>query len=298
MEDFKDLVSKITERVIEELGYGAELIATGADATQVSCVAASDSCSGCGLCVNRKTEVVETMLNEGASRIGSFLGVKPKDGLAKYIDHTLLKADATKDELEKVCEEARKFNFSTVCVNSSNIPYVAKKLSGSSVKPIAVVGFPLGASSSSSKAFEARQAIRSGAREIDMVINIGALKSRDYGAVMEDIIKVVSTSKPYLVKVILEVSALNEFEKVIACALAKAGGAGYVKTSTGFGSGGATIEDVRLMRLIVGDDMGVKASGGIKTTNDAQNMIEAGANRIGASASVGIVCGKKVNSNY
>ena len=185
-------------------------------------------------------------------------------------------------------------------MNSSNIPFVARQLKGSGVKAIAVVGFPLGAATPQSKAFEAKEAIRAGAEEIDMVINIGELKSKDYKYVYEDIRQVVEASKPHKVKVILETSSLDHDEKVIGCVLSKAAGAAFVKTSTGFAKGGATIEDIELMRRIVGEDMEVKASGGIRSTEDAQAMIKAGANRIGASASVAIVTGKKPNkaSNY
>ncbi|MGD9107878.1 MAG: deoxyribose-phosphate aldolase [Gammaproteobacteria bacterium] len=212
------------------------------------------------------------------------------------IDHTLLKPDATREQLKKVCDEAKKYHFATVCVNSSNIPFVSRELKGSSVKPIAVVGFPLGAASPQSKAFEAKEAIKNGAEEIDMVINIGALKSKDYVTVYRDILAVVEASKPHKVKVILETSNLDHDEKVIACALSKTAGAAFVKTSTGFGSGGATVEDIALMRKIVGSDMEVKASGGIRSTEDAKKMIEAGADRIGASASIAIVTGTKAKS--
>jgi deoxyribose-phosphate aldolase len=224
--------------------------------------------------------------------------VKPKEGIARLIDHTLLKPDATYDELKKVCDEAVKWSFATVCVNATNIPLVAKLLSGSSVKPIAVVGFPLGAMTPTAKAFEAREAVRNGAREIDMVINIGAMKSKDYALVADDICKVVQASKPYPVKVILETGGLDYDEKVIGCALSKAGGAAFVKTSTGFGKGGATVEDIEVMRRIVGDDIGVEASGGVRSTEDAQKMVAAGADRIGASASVAIVTGAKSNAAY
>ncbi|MGD9152817.1 MAG: deoxyribose-phosphate aldolase [Gammaproteobacteria bacterium] len=209
------------------------------------------------------------------------------------IDHTLLKPDATREQLKKVCDEAKKYHFATVCVNSSNIPFVSRELKGSGVKPIAVVGFPLGAASPQSKAFEAKEAIKNGAEEIDMVINIGALKSKDYVTVYRDILAVVEASKPHKVKVILETSNLDHDEKVIACALSKTAGAAFVKTSTGFGSGGATVEDIALMRKIVGSDMEVKASGGIRSTEDAKKMIAAGADRIGASASIAIVTGTK-----
>ena len=238
------------------------------------------------------------LIQEGADRIGhsaeSSSPFQPHlstgDGeLAAKIDHTLLKSDATREEILKVCEEARKYHFATVCVNSTYIGIAAEALKGSSTKAIAVVGFPLGAAATATKAFEAREAVHAGAQEIDMVINIGALNSRDYSLVLEDIRQVVESSKPFPVKVILETSSLNDDQKIIGCALAKAAGAAFVKTSTGFASGGATAEDVALMRRIVGPEMGVKASGGIRTYEDATRMIAAGATRIGASASVAIV---------
>lgn len=217
---------------------------------------------------------------------------KDNINIASYIDHTLLKADASQKEMDQLCEEALKYHFAGVCVNSSNIKYVADKLKGSLVKSIAVVGFPLGAAATSAKAFEAREAVQAGAQEIDMVINMGALKNRDYILVTSDIMKVVEASKPHLVKVILETALLTDEEKIIACVLSKIAGAAFVKTSTGFGPGGAKVEDVKLMRRIVGSDMGIKASGGIKTYKDAMSMIEAGANRLGTSSSVAIVTGK------
>ncbi|TMB35829.1 MAG: deoxyribose-phosphate aldolase [Deltaproteobacteria bacterium] len=188
-------------------------------------------------------------------------------------------------------KEARRHGFATVCVNPSWVEVAARLLHGSSTVPIAVVAFPSGAATTSAKVFETREAIRKGAREIDMVANIGALKGKDYRTVFEDIAAVASAAHPLPVKVILEMGALSTEEKVIGCALAKAAGAAYVKTSTGFGAGGATAEDVALMRRVVGNDMGVKASGGIRTAADAKKMVEAGASRIGASASVAIVTG-------
>lgn len=240
--------------------------------------------------------------SDAPSEVGSSDGVQFDAKLASMIDHTVLKAEATQSDLAKVCAEARKYSFATVCVNSSNIPFVANLLKGSSVKPIAVVGFPLGAATATAKAFEAREAIKAGAEEIDMVINVGALKSKDYRTLYEDIKQVVEASRPHKVKVIIETTMLNQDEKIISCALAKAAGAAFVKTSTGFaaGGGGATVGDIALMRRIVGDDMEVKASGGIRTKSDALAMINAGANRIGASASVAIVtappeCGGSVS---
>ncbi|MBN23342.1 MAG: deoxyribose-phosphate aldolase [Bdellovibrionaceae bacterium] len=214
-----------------------------------------------------------------------------QESLARKIDHTLLKPDATPEQIRKVCEEARKYQFATVCVNSSYVKTVADLLKGSATVPIAVVGFPLGASSTASKVFETNEAIKNGAGEIDMVINIGALKAKDYAHVLDDISAVVDAAAPVPVKVILETAELTQEEKVIGCALTKAADAAFVKTSTGFASGGATVEDIELMRRIVGDEMGVKASGGIRTQEDAKKMIQAGASRIGASASVAIVTG-------
>jgi deoxyribose-phosphate aldolase len=204
----------------------------------------------------------------------------------------LLKPEATAEDLKKLCDEARKYHFASVCVNSSNVPRVKALLGGSGVMTCAVVGFPLGAMSSSAKAYEAREAVRAGADEIDMVINIGAMKSRDYQAVSEDIRKVVEAARPAKVKVILETGALAQEEKIIGVSLAKLAGAAFVKTSTGFGPGGATVEDIALMRRLVGDELGVKASGGVRTHDDAEKMVGAGANRIGASASVAIVTRK------
>jgi deoxyribose-phosphate aldolase len=212
--------------------------------------------------------------------------------IARRIDHTLLKAEATREEIVKLCDEARQHGFATVCVNAANVALAARLLQGSSSLAIAVVGFPLGATLPSAKAFEAREAVRCGAREVDMVINLGALKSRDYKLVFEDIRAVVESCPAIPVKVILETSRLDAEQKVIGCALAKAAGAAFVKTSTGFAGGGATTEDVALMRRVVGDDMGVKASGGVRSLEDAKRLIAAGADRIGASASVAIVTGQ------
>ena len=217
----------------------------------------------------------------------------PCGHVASYIDHTLLKPEATREEIKQMCDEARRFNFASVCVNSSQVRLAAACLEGSQTMPIAVVGFPLGAGTSGAKAFETKEAIRNGAKEIDMVINIGALKACDHAYVLEDIKAVVKAAGNVPVKVILETSKLTTEEKVSACALSKAAGAAFVKTSTGFGGGGATPDDVALMRRTVGDEMGVKASGGIRTIDDAEKVIEAGADRIGASSSIAIVQCKK-----
>jgi deoxyribose-phosphate aldolase len=236
-------------------------------------------------------------VRSGAGRVAPDV-IRTSADIAPYIDHTLLKPDATREEVVKLAEEARHYGFATVCVNSANVGTVARILSGTKVIPIAVVGFPIGAALPSAKAFEAREAIRCGAREIDMVINVGALKSKDYALVVKDICSVVEAAKPHPVKVILETSKLTEQEKIVGSGLAKAAGAAFVKTSTGFGGGGATAEDVALMRSVVGEDVGVKASGGIRTAEDAMRMIKAGANRIGASASVAIVTGRSSAASY
>lgn len=223
--------------------------------------------------------------------------LRPQD-LGPYIDHTLLKPEATEADVVRLAEEARTHGFATVCVNSAWVATAARVLAGSRTVPIAVVGFPLGAGLSSAKAFEAREAVRAGAREIDMVVNVGALKGRDYARVGEDIAAVVEASRPYPVKVILETSLLSREEKIAACVLSRAAGAAFVKTSTGFSSAGATVEDVALMREVVGPSMGVKASGGIRSAEDALRMIRAGANRLGASASVAIVSGQTSSAKY
>jgi len=222
----------------------------------------------------------------------------PSSDLAGLIDHTLLKPTSTRKDIERVCAEARKFGFASVCVNSTWIGLTARLLDGSKTMPICVVGFPLGAMSVQGKADETRHAIAAGASEIDMVLNIGALKSGDYDAVLEDIRQVVAASVGRPVKVIIETSMLDRDEKVAASALCKAGGAAFVKTSTGFGGGGATVEDVALIRAVVGPDMGIKASGGVRTAQDIKELVAAGATRVGASASVAIVTGGAGEGGY
>ena len=216
---------------------------------------------------------------------------RPRPDLARIIDHTLLKPEATREDLRKLCSEAAAHNFFSVCVNSVNVPFVKEQLRGSSVAVCAVVGFPLGAMSPSAKAFETTEAIRNGADEIDMVMNVGAMKSKDYALVLDDIARVVGAAQGKVVKVILETGGLSRDEKVIACSLSKAAGAAFVKTSTGFGPGGATVEDIALMRAVVGPELGVKASGGVRTADDADKMVAAGATRVGASSCVAIVPG-------
>lgn len=222
----------------------------------------------------------------GSTRIAHF-----DPAVAALIDHTLLKADATRADVLKVCAEARRYGFASVCVNSYWVPVVAGELAGSPVKVCAVAGFPLGAASTAAKVAETEIAIRDGAREIDMVINIGALKAGDRDTVREDVAAVARAAHAHnaIVKTIIETALLNDDEKRLACALAKEAGADFVKTSTGFSSAGATVHDVALMRETVGPGTGVKASGGIRTLEDLRAMVAAGATRIGASASVKIV---------
>lgn len=212
------------------------------------------------------------------------------ENLAKKIDHTLLKADSTEDQIIKLCKEAKEYSFYSVCVNPTWVTEASKQLEGSDVNVCTVIGFPLGATTTDTKVFEAKNAIENGATELDMVINIGQLKAQDNEAVEKDIQAVVHAAEgKALVKVIIETSLLTEEEKVRACELSVKAGADYVKTSTGFSTGGATVDDVRLMREAVGPEIGVKASGGVRDKEDALAMIEAGASRIGASSGIKIV---------
>nr|WP_293398539.1 deoxyribose-phosphate aldolase [Peptoclostridium sp.] len=211
--------------------------------------------------------------------------------IAGLIDHTILKPDASKSEIERVCREALEYGFASVCVNGCNVEYACRMLRGSSIKIASVVGFPLGAMHASAKAFEARTAVESGAGEIDMVMNIGAFKDGDYDVVIGDIKDVVTAAKGAAVKVIIETCLLSREEIVKASKLVKESGAAFVKTSTGFSRSGANEEDIALIRSAVGADFGIKASGGIRTYEDAVRMIEAGATRIGASLSVDIAKG-------
>lgn len=222
-----------------------------------------------------------------------------KQNLAKMIDHTQLKPDTAKDKITQICEEAKEQNFASVCVNPHWVAYCAELLEGTDVKVCTVVGFPLGATTKETKAFETKQAIEKGATEIDMVINIGELKSGNKELVEQDIEAVVREAEgKAIVKVIIETSLLTEDEKVEACKLAKAAGSDFVKTSTGFSGGGATVEDISLMRKTVGPDLGVKASGGVRDYEGASAMIEAGATRIGASSGIAIVNGEQGTSDY
>jgi deoxyribose-phosphate aldolase len=238
-------------------------------------------------CPSRVAPVVEA----GATRLGLHAVGGGAGSVAGMIDHTLLKPDATKREIETLCREAKEFGFASVCVNPTWVATCARLVRGSSVAVCSVVGFPLGATTADTKQYETRRAIFDGAREIDMVINVGALKSGDLHLVESDIRAVTSACREtnVLSKVIIETALLSDEEKVTACTLAKAAAADFVKTSTGFGPGGATAEDVALMRRIVGEDMGIKASGGVRTLEGVKAMVAAGATRIGASAGVRIV---------
>lgn len=210
--------------------------------------------------------------------------------LAGMIDHTLLKADATREQIQKLCEEAKQYQFASVCVNPTWVKYADVLLQGSGVKVCTVIGFPLGANTPEVKAFETKNAIENGAQEVDMVINIGALKDKDYELVERDIRAVTEAAAgKALTKVIIETCLLTDEEKIRACELAVKAGSDFVKTSTGFSTGGATVADVALMRKTVGPDIGVKASGGVRNLTDAKAVIEAGATRIGASAGIAIV---------
>jgi deoxyribose-phosphate aldolase len=253
------------------------------------------------LCVIHNKDGVKNIVQSGADRISTGIGLEENTfdpDLARMIDHTLLRPDATQKEIEKLCTEAKQYRFASVCINPSNVKLCAGLLRDTDVKVCTVIGFPLGATSSAAKAFETDRAIKDGAREVDMVINVGMLKSGEYNYVEEDILSVVSVAHSYgvLTKVIIETGLLTDEEKVKACMLAKHAGANFVKTSTGFVKGGATVGDIALMRKVVGPELGVKASGGVRSQEDALALIASGADRIGASASVKIVTGEKVTS--
>jgi deoxyribose-phosphate aldolase len=261
-----------------------ELAASGRVATPLRCAchAVLYEC-----CPDRLGGILEA----GASRIGLYASGAPAGGVAAMIDHTLLKPDATRQDIETLCREAAEYGFATVCVNPTWVALCAGLLRDSRVKVCSVVGFPLGATTADTKHFETRRAIFDGACEIDMVINIGALKSGDLRTVERDIeaVTIPCREARALSKVIIEAVLLSDDEKIAACALAKAAGADFVKTSTGFGPGGATAHDVALMRRVVGEDMGVKAAGGVRNLEALNAMVAAGATRIGASAGVRIV---------
>jgi deoxyribose-phosphate aldolase len=277
---------------LERFGIKIIDIEQASKITNSTCAQDKGECIGCGQCILKNPNGVSNILHMGADRISSSLGCIGGKKIARFIDHTLLKPDATPEAIKKLCAEAIKYNFASVCVNPTNVAQASELLRGSNVKVCTVVGFPLGATTTTTKVIETRDAIANGAEEIDMVINVGALKSGKDNLVLDDIKAVVDAAKgKAIVKVILETALLSKEEKVKACLLAKMAGADFVKTSTGFGPGGATVEDIKIMRATVGPEMGVKASGGIRNIETALAMIKAGATRIGASASVAIVKG-------
>ena len=283
--------SATVERLVEHITRQVLLALSEQQARAGGSLAGACECKD-GQCTRDCADKIRTVVAAGAARIMSGLGVIPADAdLAAMIDHTLLKPDANEAQIAQLCHEARTYHFAAVCVNPTHVQLCAQLLKGSAVRVCTVVGFPLGATPPEVKAYETQQALDDGATEIDMVINIGALKSKDYALVARDIATIVATARAggAIVKVIIEAALLTDEEKVIASKLAREAGADFVKTSTGFASGGATVHDVALMRRAIGSEMGVKAAGGIKTYADAQKMIEAGATRVGASASVKIM---------
>jgi deoxyribose-phosphate aldolase len=274
--DFERLVEQITDVIVARLD--GERQADGA-------------CGCANACFNRCPERMQRIVDAGASRIGLVLGETATAGdWASLVDHTLLKAETSEKEIEKLCEEAARYRFASVCVNPTWVRAAACHLRGTGVAVCTVIGFPLGATLPDVKAYEARRVILDGAVEVDMVINIGALKSGDDCAVEHDIRAVVEAAHEHgvLVKTIIETALLTDEEKVRACVAAKAAGADFVKTSTGFAKSGATVADVALMRRVVGGEMGVKAAGGVRGIEDARAMVEAGATRLGASVGVKI----------
>lgn len=283
-------LEKVIQAITEEiLGY------VGSEKCADLCGLEIDDliCPGCNQwCAEKCSKKTRKVVEAGAARISAGAEVGPIEAdIARLIDHTLLKPDATRDDIQKLCLEALKYGFASVCVNPWNVSQAAELLHGSEVRVCTVVGFPLGATLPQVKMFEAEESIKLGAQEIDMVINVGALKSKLDEAVEADIRGLADASHRggAICKVILETGLLTMEEKVRGSLAAKNAGADFVKTSTGFGAGGATVEDVRLMRAVVGGELGVKASGGVRSLEDVQKMVEAGATRIGASASVKIL---------
>lgn len=298
--DMNRIAEMVTE-VLRERGVGSVAGAPRPGAG-TACALPHGVAAGGPVRVPSAAAAANPLVTAGASRVGHATEGAAPDGacgtLAEYIDHTLLKQNATDAQVREVCRQAREYSFASVCINPCHIAMVARELAGTSVMVCTVIGFPLGAMTTESKAFETRDAVAKGAHEIDMVINIGKLKSGDFQYVANDIRAVVEAAQGRTVKVIIETSLLEQDDKIAACILSKAGGAGFVKTSTGFAGGGATPEDIALMRKIVGTELGVKASGGIRDCEGAAKLIEAGASRLGASASVEIVMGKKGAGAY
>ncbi|MGB9454550.1 MAG: deoxyribose-phosphate aldolase [Bryobacteraceae bacterium] len=282
------LVAEIGEEILTRVGR-AEPAAKKGEGLNLP----DQVCPGCvQRCAQTCARNTKQIIAAGADRVSASERLTKIDpAIAALIDHTILKPEATRDDVVKICREARKYGFASVCVNPYWVPLVRAELAGSAVKVCTVVGFPLGATSTEAKVAETAVALRVGATEIDMVINIGALRSGDQDAVLQDIRQVVKTAHEAgaIVKVILETALLDDAQKMVACTLAKKAGADFVKTSTGFSTSGATAHDVALMRSVVGPGMGIKAAGGIRTLSDLRAMTAAGATRIGASASIKIV---------
>lgn len=308
--DIESLVSRITKEVLKEVGQlqGSDRLSqTHSSAVEASTtrdgktclLRTTGECAGVGCCAELVPGLVRKIVDEGADRVGNRLGgVVSGADLAARIDHTLLKAEATSDEIRELCREAREHLFASVCVNPGFVALASDLLRGSPVKVCTVVGFPLGATTTFTKVSETKEAVANGADEIDMVINIGALKNGEDSQVEEDMREVVRAASGRITKAIFETALLSDDEVVRASRMAKRAGLDFVKTSTGFGPGGATVHHVALMRKTVGRSMGVKASGGVRDLEGAQAMIAAGATRIGASASVKIVRGEQGADGY
>lgn len=289
--EIEQLVEVITQKVLYSVEHGTVPV-------PAHCIDCED-----GKCVITCPDVAEKFVNAGADRLSLSPGIsdaRTASKVARLIDHTQLKPEATRDQIRELCAEAREFEFASVCVNPFWVPFCYDLLAGSPVAVCTVIGFPLGANRTATKVAETEDACRNGATEIDMVINIGALKGDELEVVAEDIAAVTETAhaKGAIVKTIIEAALLSDEEKVKACTVAKSVGADFVKTSTGFGPGGATVHDVALMRRVVGADIGVKAAGGVRNFEDAQQMVEAGATRIGASAGIAIVQGRTSEEDY
>lgn len=291
----QDIIEQVTRRVLQQLEPGTQSQSSlFRSLTQVNGTHDDESCHQCtgrGQCHRRRPVTTQRILDAGACRVSaSFPCGNVNNDFGVCIDHTLLKPEADYDQIAKLCEEAAQYHFASVCINPVYVPLASRLLRGAGVAVCTVVGFPLGATPTEVKVFEARQAVARGANEVDMVIHVGALKSGDFDAVERDVREVaLACGSEALLKVIIEAALLTDEEKVQACTLCKVAGADFVKTSTGFGPGGATLHDVALMRRTVGDDLGVKAAGGIRDREMAENMLRAGADRIGASASIQIV---------
>jgi deoxyribose-phosphate aldolase len=285
----EDLLQRITQEVLQRLAMEPRQEQASWEGPRCA------TCTTPGACARECTDRAQLLAANGVARLGGQLGMGPvARDLAPLIDHTLLKPEATEDQILRLCEEARTFGFASVCVQPRYVRLASRALRDTGVAVCTVVGFPHGANETEVKVYEAQLAVSRGAREIDMVLPIGAVKSGRWEEVRTDIGSVVrAVPHPALVKVILETAYLTDAEKRTACLIAKEEGAAFVKTSTGFGPGGATLHDVRLMREVVGPEVGVKAAGGIRDPETARKMIQAGATRIGASASVRIVAGER-----